>query len=110
MSMIHPPWWDSHSDQPFKLGQSQKPRFQGANLNEYLRTGLSAVALSPIIAWRYAGSVAVKPPPLTDFVGLGISPDYASHNTMRVFYIIKLSVLILCLGCPKSFDDIQRQV
>jgi hypothetical protein len=86
MKPEHPSWWDPHSDQPFKLGQSHKPRFQGANLNQYLQTGLSAAALSPVIAWCYAGSVAVKPAPLTDFVGLGISPDHASHNTMRVFY------------------------
>ncbi len=73
MKPEHPSWWDPHSDQPFKLGQSQKPRFQGANLNEYLQTGLSAAALSPVIAWRYAASAAVKPPPSTDFVGLELA-------------------------------------
>ncbi len=73
MSLTHPPWWDPHSDQPFKLDRLQKSRFQGANLNEYLQTGLSAAALSPVIAWRYAASAAVKPPPSTDFVGLELA-------------------------------------
>ncbi|HJP06992.1 MAG TPA: hypothetical protein QF882_06020 [Arenicellales bacterium] len=104
MKPEHPSWWDPHSDQPFKLDRSQKSRFQGANLGEYLRTGLSAAALSPVIAWRYAGSAAVKPPPLTEFVGLGISPDHGDHDKIGEL-VEELGVKKLLLRVPSWHAD-----
>ncbi len=82
MSMTHPPWWDSHSDQPFKLERSQKPRLRGANLLEYGRTGITAATLWPAIAWHYAMPVRTRHPPVSEFVGLGVSPDHGDHNAI----------------------------
>jgi hypothetical protein len=83
MTIDHPPWWDHHSDQPQKLSRQQKPRLTSANLVEITRTGLSALALLPSIAWCYATQ---KPkseePAIKDFAGLGISPDRGSHNAI----------------------------
>ena len=80
MKPEHPSWWDPHSDQPFKLDRSQKPRMKADNLNEYLRTALTAIGSIPAVAWHYACSQKHSPPPPTDFIGLGISPDHGDHN------------------------------
>ena len=80
MKPEHPSSWDPHSDQPFKLDRSQKPRFKANNLNEYLRTALTTIGSIPAVAWHYACSQKHSPPPPTDFIGLGISPDHGDHN------------------------------
>ncbi|MBU05914.1 MAG: hypothetical protein CL877_08210 [Dehalococcoidales bacterium] len=104
MKPAHPSWWDPHSNQPFKLDRSQKSRFHAANLNEYLRTGISTATLLPVIAYRYATSTASKPPPLTEFVGLGISPDHGDHNAIGDL-VDELGVIRLLLRVPSWHID-----
>jgi len=80
MKPEHPPWWDPHSDQPFKLDRSQKPRLKADNLSEYLRTALTALGSIPAITWHYSRPQKhIRPSPV-DFIGLGISPDHGDHS------------------------------
>jgi len=104
MSLTHPPWWDRHSDQPFKLKRSQKPRLRGANLLEYGRTGITAATLWPAIAWHYAMPVQTRPPLISDFVGLGISPDHGDHNAITEL-VDELGVKRLLLRVPTWHVD-----
>ena len=100
----HPSWWDRHSDQPYKLDPVQKPRLESANLLEYARTGLTALALCPMIAWRYGTLAKSEPVAAKDFVGLGISPDHGEHHAI-VDLVEELGVRRLLLRVPSWHLD-----
>ncbi len=104
----HPSWWDRHSDQPYKLDPAQKPRFKSANLLEYAVTGLTALAVCPMIAWRYGTLAGSQPIAAEDFVGLGISPDHGEHHGI-VELVEELGVRRLLLRVPswhlEKLDD-----
>ncbi|HAU42325.1 MAG TPA: hypothetical protein DCW50_09800, partial [Gammaproteobacteria bacterium] len=104
MSLEHPSWWDAHSDQPYKLARSEKPRLQAANLNEYLRTALCALGSLPTIAWHYARPKRIASPTPRDFVGLGVSPDHGSHQAVSDL-VEELGVQNLLLRVPSWHAD-----
>ena len=105
MNIEHPAWWDSHSDQPYRLKDGDKPRVRSANLLEYARTGLTALALSPLIAWRYATLHSNhQRAAATDFVGLGISPDHGDPGAVSEL-VEELGVKRLLLRVPSWHVD-----
>jgi hypothetical protein len=104
MKPEHPSWWDPHSDQPFKLDRSQKPRLRAANLNEYLRTALTAMGSVPAIAWHYFRSQKMTQPPPAEFIGLGISPDHGDHDAVADL-VEELGVRKLLLRVPSWHTD-----
>ena len=104
MSIEHPSWWDPHSDQPYKLARSEKPRLKTANLNEYLRTAFCTLGSLPAIAWHYARPKRIAPPTPSDFVGLGVSPDHGSHQAVSDL-VEELGVQNLLLRVPSWHID-----
>ena len=99
MKPDHPSWWDPYSDQPYKLPRQEKSRLETDKLLEYLRTGLTAALASPLIAWNYAFPGRTQSPRLTDFVGLGISPDHGDHSQIAEL-VDELGVKRLLLRVP----------
>ncbi|HCV21690.1 MAG TPA: hypothetical protein DF863_09580 [Gammaproteobacteria bacterium] len=105
MSIEHPDWCDSHSDQPYRLKDGDKSRVRSANLLEYARTGLTALALSPLIAWRYATLHSNhQRAAATDFVGLGVSPDHGDPGAVSEL-VEELGVKRLLLRVPSWHVD-----
>tara|TARA_B100001123_G_C15292168_1_gene1017854 strand:+ start:1151 stop:2236 length:1086 start_codon:yes stop_codon:yes gene_type:complete len=99
MTLKHPEWWDSNSNQPYKLQSIEKHRFGLNNLREYSLTALTALLLSPFIAWRYA---KIKPKPITqtkDFMGLGVSFDFGDIEEI-VDLVEELDVKHLLIRVP----------
>jgi hypothetical protein len=70
-----PAWWDPYSCQPYKLPKKQKPRVSPASLLEYSRVMVTALALSPAVAWKYAKQSQGTVVPMNDFAGIGVNPD-----------------------------------
>ena len=99
MSPEHPPWWDPHSDQPYKLSKSKKPRLQADNLIEYAKTAATALTMGPIVGWHYASLKRPTPPDLLDFVGLGVSPDHGDPVQIEDL-VSELGVKKLLLRIP----------
>ena len=52
MQLGHPDWWDSNSDQPYKLPSGSKNRTSSAHVNEYSKTLLSTVAIFPLLCYQ----------------------------------------------------------
>ena len=99
MSPEHPRWWDPDSDQPYKLPKDKKPRFRADNLIEYTKTAATALTMSPIVGWHYASLKRSTPPDLSDFVGLGISPDHGDPAQVEDL-LSELGVKKLLLRIP----------
>ena len=99
MKPDQPSWWDSHSDQPYKLPKGEKPRASSAQVYEYLKTALTALVASPGVAWRYAFPGPKNYPKAIDFVGLGISPDHGDVNQLQDL-VSELGVKCLLLRVP----------
>ncbi len=83
MERHDPPWWDSYSDQPRRLSAGEKPGPGGAEIREYLTVGATALALFPVLSWRYLTLKPMPPPedPLR-FIGLSVSPDPTYENAI----------------------------
>jgi hypothetical protein len=99
MKPDQPSWWDPHSDQPYKLPKGEKPRATSAQVYEYLKTALTALVVSPAVAWRYAFPGPKNYPEAIDFVGLGISPDHGDVNQLQDL-VGELGVQHLLLRVP----------
>ena len=104
MSPEHPRWWDPHSDQPYKLAKSNKPRLRSDNLIEYAKTAATALTMSPIVGWHYASLKRPTPPDPSDFVGLGISPDHGDPVQIEDL-VSELGVKKLLLRIPSWHVD-----
>ena len=109
MSKPDTSWWDYHSDQPYKLAASQKPRLRGAQLLEYSRIAATAALMLPAVLWRYARARPQLPRPDTKpFVGLGVSPA-PNHNAQILEMVDELGVQELLLRVPAwDLDHIDR--
>ena len=99
MKPDHPSWWDPFSDQPYKLPKEKKPRLSPEQLFEYIKTALTALMVSPALAWRYAFPGPKNSPKAIDFVGLGISPDHGEVNQLQDL-VSELGVKRLLLRVP----------
>ena len=95
----HPSWWDPYSSQPYKLDKGQKPRISWSNILEYTRIGLSAGALSPLIAWRY---FSLEPQPkftMSEMAGLSINAEM-QWQSAHVEMVQELGVRNLLIRIP----------
>ena len=81
MQLGHPDWWDSNSDQPYRLPSESKNRTSTAHINEYSKTLLSTVAIFPLLCYQLLRSKNnTKERTKKDFIGLGISNDRGDSN------------------------------
>jgi hypothetical protein len=71
-----PSWWDSCSDQPYRLAPGAKPGPGLAGAREYLTVATTVLALSPWLIWRYVNLQPRRSPvDAARFIGLSVSPD-----------------------------------
>lgn len=76
MDRNDPPWWDSNSNQPYKLSAGEKLEPGLAGMLEYATVGATALILSPMLFWRYLTLRPADPPAdPRRFIGLSVSPD-----------------------------------
>lgn len=104
MKPDYPSWWDPFSDQPYKLPEEKKPRLSRGQLSEYLKTALTALMVSPALAWRYGFPGKKTAPKLRDFVGLGVSPDHGEISQLQDL-VSELGVKRLLLRVPSWHSD-----
>lgn len=105
MTPEHPHWWDTHSDQPYRLATNQKRRATFSHLVEYGKTALTAFAILPFALSRLFRPAAMVPSPQPDdFVGLGISSDRGTPN-MVVELVEELGAKRLLLRVPTWHAD-----
>jgi hypothetical protein len=100
MTLEHPDWWDSNSDQPKRLSPSQKRHATFSHHLEYGKTALTGFAILPFALARLFRTAAtnLRPKP-ADFVGLGISNDRGNPNAV-VELVEELGVQRLLLRVP----------
>ena len=95
-----PRWWDSYSDQPYRLAPGAKPGLGVAGVREYLTVGTTALALSPWLIWRYLNLQPRRSVVAADqFIGLSVSPD-PRHETAVLEMIEELGVKQLLVRIP----------
>ena len=105
MTLEHPIWWDSCSDQPYRLLAKQKRRATFSHSLEYGKTALTALAILPFALARLLRTTKTKPTPnSTDFIGLGISNDRGDPNR-TVELVEELGVRRLLLRVPTWHAD-----
>jgi hypothetical protein len=76
MNNNNPSWWDSYSDQPYRLVPGTKPGPGLARAREYFTVAATALALSPQLIWRYVNLRPRRSPfDAERFIGLSVSPD-----------------------------------
>ena len=109
MQLGHPDWWDSNSDQPYKLPSDSKNRTSGAHVNEYSKTLLSTVAIFPLLCYQLLrpqknNKDRVK----KDFIGLGISDDRGDTNEI-IDMVDDLGVNRLLIRVPTwKIDQLEK--
>lgn len=105
-------WWDSYSDQPYRIPAELKPRISSAHLREYMATAATCLGLTPAILWRYLN---LKPSPaeidVRAFVGLSVSPDVRFDGAVAEM-VAELGVEELLVRVPtwelNKLDDYAR--
>ncbi len=100
MTATDPSWWDSFSNQPYRIPAAEKPRGGWPNVREYLAIAATALARAPALAWRYQ---ALEPRPsqrdAASFVGLSVTPDPA-YDTAVEEMVDELGVQELLVRVP----------
>lgn len=95
-----PRWWDSCSDQPYRLAPGAKPGLGVAGVREYFTVAATALALSPWLTWRYINLQPRRSAlDAEQFIGLSVSPD-ARHETAILEMIEELGVKQLLVRIP----------
>ncbi len=103
----HPDWWDPWSCQPCIVPKADKRRISAANVREYARVLLTAIALSGGVAWQYNRLRKRRNKDMADFAGLGIhsEPQWQNAHTEMVEELgVKHLLLRIPVWRPDQFE------
>ena len=93
-------WWDSYSDQPYRLRPETRPRLGLSGAKEYLTIAASAAVAAPFVLSKYFTLRPQRPlPNPQSFIGLSVSPD-AEHTASINDMIEELGVRELLVRIP----------